>query len=61
MTRFFAGEKVIIRYGTHQGKKAIIMKTQPSDAYKVKAENGFILFYSSRGLEKEQSPKGCSL
>jgi hypothetical protein len=54
MIRFSVGEQVIIRYGRHQGKKAIIMKTQPSDAYKVKAEDGSILFFSGKGLEKEK-------
>ena len=54
MTRFSVGEQVIIRYGKHQGKKATIMKTEPSDAYKVKAEDGYILFFSSKGLEREK-------
>jgi hypothetical protein len=54
MTRFSVGEQVIIRYGRHQGQKATIMKSQPSDAYKVKVEDGTVLFYSSKGLEKER-------
>ena len=52
MTRFFIGEQVIIRYGRRQGKKAIIMQTQAADAFMVKVEDGPVLFYSSKGLEK---------
>jgi len=54
MTRFSVGEHVIIRYGKHGGQKATILRTQPVDAYRVKAEDGTILFYSSKGLEKER-------
>ena len=53
MTRFSVGEQVIIQYGKHQGPKATILKSQPADAYKVKAEDGSILFFSSKGLERE--------
>ena len=54
MTRFSVGEQVIIRFGRHQGKKATILKSQAADAYKVKAEDGSVLFFSSKGLEKER-------
>jgi hypothetical protein len=57
MTRFFIGEQVIIRYGRHEGQKATIMKSQASDAYKVKAEDGTVLFYSNKGLDKEKEVK----
>jgi hypothetical protein len=30
------------------------MKSQPGDAYKVKAEDGSILFFSGKGLEKDK-------
>jgi hypothetical protein len=52
MTRFAVGEQVIIRYGKHQGQKARIIKSQLADTYMVKAEDGFVLFYSGKGLEK---------
>ena len=54
MARFSVGEQVIIRYGRHQGQKATVMKSQPGDAYKVKAEDGSILFFSGKGLEKDK-------
>ena len=53
MTQFSVGEQVIIRYGMHQGQKATIMKIQPDAAYKVKAEDGTVLFFSCKGLEKQ--------
>lgn len=55
MIRFLAGERVVIRYGGKQGKKATIMTSQPGDGYKVKVEDGAILYYSSKGLEKEKT------
>jgi hypothetical protein len=56
MTQFSVGEEVVIRFGRHQGKKATIIKSQPADVYEVKVENGFILFFSGKGLEKEKEP-----
>jgi hypothetical protein len=53
MTRFAVGEQVIVRYGRHQGKKATIIKTQLEDIYRVKVENGWVVFYSWKGLAKE--------
>jgi hypothetical protein len=50
MTRYSVGDHVNIRYGDHQGQKAIILKIQEGDAYRVKAEDGTILFFSSKGL-----------
>jgi len=52
MICFSVGEHVIIRYGRQQGQKATIIESKPRDAYKVKAEDGTILFFSSKGLEK---------
>ena len=54
MARFSVGEQVIIRYGKHQGQKATIMTSQSGDAYKVKAEDGTVLFFIGKGLEKER-------
>jgi hypothetical protein len=48
------GEQVIIRYGRHQGQRATIIKSQVEDSYRVKVEDGTILFFSSKGLEKEK-------
>ena len=58
MTSYSVGEQVTIRYGRHQGEKATIMKTLSSDAYKVKTENGAILFFTSKGLESENERAG---
>jgi hypothetical protein len=54
MTCFSVGERVIIRYGRHQGKKATVLRCPPGDAYRVKVEDGIVLFFSSKGLEKEK-------
>lgn len=53
MTRYSVGDHVTIRYGKHQGKKATIMTSHPMDSYKVKVENGLVLFFSSKGLERK--------
>jgi len=53
MIRFSVGDRVIIRYGKHLGQKADIIKTPEAGVYKVKAEDGFILYYSGKGLEGE--------
>ncbi len=54
MTRFTVGDQVVIRYGKHQGHRATVLETQPADVYKVRAEDGFILYYSGKGLESER-------
>jgi hypothetical protein len=54
MTRFSVGEQVIIRYGRHQGQKATVLKSLPDYSYRVKAEDGTVLFFTSKGLEKER-------
>jgi len=60
MEYFVVGEKVVVLYGKHQGSKATVMKFQPGDAYKVKVEDGTILFFSRKGLKKEISPVDIS-
>ena len=55
MTRFIVGEQVLIRYGRQHGLKATILQSQPAHVYKVKVEDGSVLFYSGKGLEKAQS------
>jgi hypothetical protein len=54
MTRFSVGEQVIVRFGKEQGQKARIMQSQPADVYKVKVANGSVLFFSGKGLAKEE-------
>lgn len=54
MVRFCVGEQVVIRYGRHQGQMATILKSQPGDAYKVKVEDGTVLFFSGKGLEQKK-------
>jgi hypothetical protein len=53
--RFAVGEQVIILYGKRQGQKAKIIKSQLADTYTVKAEDGFIRFYSGKGLGREKA------
>lgn len=52
MTRFRVGDQVTIRYGKHMGQKAIVLKSQLADVYTVRVEDGIILCYSGKGLEK---------
>jgi len=54
MTRFSVGDRVIIRYGRQQGQKAKIIKSPQADVFKVKAEDGSVLFFSGKGLEKQE-------
>ena len=54
MTRFSVGEQVIVRFGKEQGQRAKIIQSQPADVYKVKVENGSVLFFSGKGLAKEE-------
>jgi hypothetical protein len=54
MTRFSVGEQAIVRFGREQGQKATIIQSQPADVYKVKVENGAVLFFSGKGLAKEK-------
>jgi len=54
MTYFSIGDHVIVRYGRRQGQMATIMGIQSGDAYRVKVEDGSILFFSSKGLDREK-------
>jgi hypothetical protein len=54
MTRFSVGEQVIVRFGSHQGRKAEIIKNLRADAYKVRIEDGSVRFFSGKGLEKNK-------
>lgn len=55
MTHFQVGDQVIIRYGGHQGQKGKIIKSRQTDVYEVRVEDGSVLFFSSKGLDKEAS------
>jgi hypothetical protein len=55
MTHFDVGEQVLIRYGKHQGQTAKVIQSQPADVYKVKASDGSVLFFTSKGLAKEKA------
>jgi hypothetical protein len=59
MTRFSVGEQVIIRYGRHQGQKAKILKSLPADGYKVRAEDGSVHFFTSKGLDGDKKQGNC--
>jgi hypothetical protein len=54
MTRFCVGEKVVIRFGERTGQKATILKVQPRDVYRVRAEDTAVLTFTSKGLEGER-------
>ncbi len=54
MSNFSVGDQVIIRFGKQQGQRATILKSQPADAYIVKIEDGSVLFFSGKGLEKQE-------
>jgi redox-sensitive bicupin YhaK (pirin superfamily) len=53
-THFSVGDQVIIRYGRHQGQKGKIIKSQQADVYEVRVEDGSVLFFSGKGLDKEK-------
>jgi hypothetical protein len=52
MTHFSVGDQVNIRFGKQQGQRATILKSHPADTYIVKIEDGSVLFFSGKGLEK---------
>ena len=54
MARFSVGDRVIIRYGRQQGQKGKIIKSQQADVYEVRVEDGSVLFFSGKGLDKEK-------
>jgi hypothetical protein len=54
MTRFSVGDQVIIRYGRHQGQKGKIIKSPQADVYEVRIEDGSVVFFSGKGLDKEK-------
>jgi hypothetical protein len=55
MTSFSVGDEVIVRYGSHEGQKGKIIKSQQADVYEVRIEDGSVLFFSGKGLDKESN------
>lgn len=57
MDRFVVGNQVTIRYGTQRGQKGTIVKNQEANVFRVRLEDGSVLFFCGKGLEmaKEQS------
>ncbi|HZU36450.1 MAG TPA: hypothetical protein VFA18_11105 [Gemmataceae bacterium] len=55
MASFAIGERVIIRFGARQGQRAEILDSQSADVYKVRAEDGSILFFGGKSLSRERT------
>ena len=58
MMHLSVGDEVTIRYGRRQGQKGRVIRTQLADVYEVKVADGSILFFSSKGLERELVEQG---
>jgi hypothetical protein len=56
MKGFSVGDRVVIRFGARQGLKGSIIDTQPGHVYKVKVEDGSVLFFSEKGLKGDMEP-----
>lgn len=61
MTLFSVGDQVVIRFGKHEGQRAIILKRQAAQAYTVRVEDGSVLVFSGKGLKgKDEILKAIS-
>lgn len=58
MPRLSVGENVVIRYGQHKGKKAVILDIQVAEVYHVRFIDGSHLFFSRSGLERADADAG---
>jgi ribosomal protein L24 len=58
MDHFSEGDEVVIRYGKQQGQKGVIVKTQAADVYRVKLEDGSVLFFCAKGMERKPVKSG---
>jgi hypothetical protein len=56
MKCFSVGDRVVIRFGARQGLKGTIIERQPAHVYKVKMEDGAVLFFTEKGLKGETEP-----
>jgi hypothetical protein len=52
MERFSEGDEVVIRYGKQQGQKGVIVKNQAAEVYRVRLEDGSVLFFCGKGMER---------
>ncbi len=50
MAGFAVGDRVIIRFGHQQGLKGKVIGSQPAAVYKVRMDNGPVLYFSGKGL-----------
>jgi hypothetical protein len=53
MTLFSEGDRVIIRFGKRQGQKGKVIESRSAHVYQVKAADGCVLFFSGKGLARE--------
>jgi hypothetical protein len=53
MERFSEGDTVIIRYGNQQGQGGVIVKNQDADVYRVRLDDGSVLFFCGKGMERK--------
>lgn len=53
MTLFSVGDNVIVRFGIQQGQKGVVIGSQTAHVYKVRIEDGSVLYFSWQGLEKK--------
>jgi len=60
MQRFAVGDRVLIRYGKRAGTKATVIKVRPDQDYKVRSEDGAVLFFTGAGLEVDGPPPSNS-
>jgi hypothetical protein len=54
MIHFAVGDQVVIRFGKQQGQRATIIKCQPAGVYLVRVEDGSVLCFTGKGLEKQE-------
>lgn len=52
MEHFSVGDPVIIRYGKQQGLRGTIIRNLAADVFRVKLEDGSVMFFCGKGLEK---------
>ena len=54
MTSYSVGDQVIIRFGERQGQAGKVITAQPLDVYKVRIEDGSVLFFIGKGLARKK-------
>jgi hypothetical protein len=53
VTLFSEGDEGIIRFWKRQGQKGKIIDSRTAHVYQVRAQDGCILFFSGKGLARE--------